>query len=161
MSALSSPSTCRDAPFAAGETCTHQGAVAHYLYVLCSGTVEIRRHTTSPAGVQTTSTIARVESPGFVGEMGLMTGEPRTADVFAVTDVQCYRLDRAGLKRILDERPEIAVKFSETLAARRLDLTRALEGLDDDARGARIASEKSRILDKIQQFFGLARTTVS
>jgi small-conductance mechanosensitive channel len=154
-----------DAPFAAGETCTHQDAVAHYLYVLCSGKVEIRRHTGGGTGSaakdDTTTRIATIEAPGFFGEMGLMTGEPRTADVVALTDIECYRLEKAGLKRILDDRPEAAEKFSETLARRRLDLTRALEGLDEDAKSARMASEQSRILDKIQEFFGLARTTGS
>jgi CRP-like cAMP-binding protein len=144
----------RDAPFAAGETCTKQGAVAHYLYVLCAGTVEIRRHTDATHA----PVVARIDAPGFFGEMGLMTGEPRTADVVAVTDVQCYRLDKAGLQRVLGERPEIAKQFSETLAKRRLDLTKALEGLDEQARGAKLESEQSRILDKIQEFFGLVRT---
>src|SRR5256886_3397506 len=31
------------APFVAEETITRQGAVAHFLYILCSGKVEIRR----------------------------------------------------------------------------------------------------------------------
>jgi small-conductance mechanosensitive channel len=167
-----------DAPFAAGETCTHQGAVAHYLYVLCSGKVEVRRHMSTGNGpaadgmsavpprhgqheVDGTTRIATIEAPGFFGEMGLMTGEPRTADVVAVTDVECYRLEKAGLKLILDDRPEAAKKFSETLARRRLDLTRALEGLDEEAKSARMASETSRILGKIQEFFGLERTSLS
>ncbi len=142
-----------DAPFAAGETCTKQGAVAHYLYVLCAGTVEIRRHT----DLTHNPTVARIEAPNFFGEMGLMTGEPRTADVVAITDVQCYRLEKAGLKRLLDERPEMAAEFSATLAKRRLDLTKQLEGLDEKSRGAKVASEEARILDRIQEFFGLAR----
>jgi small-conductance mechanosensitive channel/CRP-like cAMP-binding protein len=151
----------RDAPFAAGETCTKQGAVAHFLYVLVSGAVEIRRHLEGPPGSEKITTVAHLDAPGFFGEMGLMTGEPRTADVVAVTDVMCYRLDKPGLQRILDERPEIAEQFSETLARRRLDLTRALEGLDEAARGARMASEQLRILDKIQEFFGLARRSIA
>ena len=32
------------APFAAGETITRQGAVAHWLYILVHGPAEIRRH---------------------------------------------------------------------------------------------------------------------
>jgi CRP-like cAMP-binding protein len=164
----------RDAPFAAGETCTRQGAVAHFLYVLVGGSVDIRRHVEGPPGDSRSpaspepgrnvndkiTTVARLDAPGFFGEMGLMTGEPRTADVVAVTDVMCYRLDKPGLQRILDERPEVAEQFSETLARRRLDLTRALEGLDEATRGARMASEKLRILDKIQEFFGLARRSM-
>jgi len=144
------------APFTAGERVTKQGAVAHWLYVLCAGKVEIRRISDDGSIAKA---VAVVEAPNFVGEMGLMTGEPRTADVVALTDVECYRLDKEGLQRILEERPEVAEEFSKTLARRRLDLTKALEGLDAEAKRAHMANEETRILDKIQEFFGLTRTT--
>jgi small-conductance mechanosensitive channel len=143
-------------PFTAGETCTHQGAVAHWLYVLCKGKVEIRRHV---EGGTMAKAVAVLEGPTFFGEMGLMTGEPRTADVVALTDVDCYRLDKTGLQRVLEERPEAAEQFSKTLAERRVELLAAAGGLDDEARKAKMASEQNRILEKIQEFFGLARTT--
>jgi small-conductance mechanosensitive channel/CRP-like cAMP-binding protein len=144
------------APFAAGETCTRQGAIAHWLYVLVSGKVEIRRHV---EGGTLAKVVATLEAPTFFGEMGLMTGEHRTADVVAVTDVECYRLDKTGLQRVLEERPEAAEQFSKTLAKRRVDLIAAAEGLDAEAAKLRMASEESRILDKIQEFFGLERTS--
>jgi len=103
--------------------------------------------------------VAVLEGPTFFGEMGLMTGELRTADVVALTDVECYRLDKAGLQRVLEERPEAAEQFSKTLAKRRVELLAAAGGLDDEARKAKLASEENRILEKIQEFFGLARTT--
>ena len=146
----------RYAPFTAGETCTRQGAVAHWLYVLCKGKVEIRRHA---EGSTMAKTVATIDAPSFFGEMGLMTGEPRTADVVAMTDVECYRLDKVGLQRVLEERPEAAEQFSKTLARRRVELVAATEGLDEEARHARLATEQNRILDKIQEFFGLERTT--
>jgi small-conductance mechanosensitive channel/CRP-like cAMP-binding protein len=144
------------APFTAGETCTRQGNVAHWLYGLTSGSVEIRLHL---GGGPESSAIGHIDAPGFFGEMGLMTGEPRTADVVALTDVECWRLDKPGLQRILEERPEVAEQFSKTLAARRVEIAAALENLDAEAKKARIASEETRILDKIQEFFGLARTS--
>jgi small-conductance mechanosensitive channel len=145
-----------DAPFTTGETCTRQGAVAHWLYILASGKVEIRRHID---GAPTSKTVATIEAPGFFGEMGLMTGEPRSADAVAVTDVECYRLDKPGLQRVLEERPEAAEQFSKTLAKRRVELATVVEGLDAEAKRARMESEETRILDKIQEFFGLTRTT--
>jgi small-conductance mechanosensitive channel/CRP-like cAMP-binding protein len=146
----------RYAPFTAGETCTRQGAVAHWLYVLCSGKVEIRRHAGEGALAKA---IATLEAPTFFGEMGLMTGELRTADVVALTDVVCFRLDKTGLQRVLEERPEAAEQFSKTLARRRVELIAATEDLDEEARHARFASEQNRILGSIQEFFGLERTT--
>ena len=146
----------RFAPFTAGETCTKQGAVAHWLYVLTSGKVQVRRHV---EGGTLAKVIATIEAPSFFGEMGLMAGEPRAADVIALTDVECYRLDKIGLARVLEERPEIAEQFSKTLAERRVELFAASENLDAQARNARVASEQNRILDRIQVFFGLERTT--
>jgi small-conductance mechanosensitive channel len=145
------------APFTAGETCTRQGAVAHWLYVLCSGKVEIRRHV---EGGTLTKVVATLEGPTFFGEMGLMTGELRTADVVAVTEVECYRLDKAGLQRVLEERPDAAEQFSKTLARRHVELMTAAGGLDAEAAKARMVSEESRILDRIQQFFGLERSSI-
>jgi CRP-like cAMP-binding protein len=146
----------KHAPFTAGEICTKQGAVAHWLYVLTQGKVEVRRHV---EGGSLAKTLATIEAPSFFGEMGLMAGEPRTADVVAVTDVECYRLDKPGLARILEDRPEIAAQFSKTLAKRRVELLAAAGDLDEEAQRARMASEESRILDRIQDFFGLARTS--
>jgi small-conductance mechanosensitive channel len=143
-------------PYTAGETVTRQGAVAHWLYILCSGRVEIRRHL---AEGDIPKAVAAIEAPGFFGEMGMLTGEPRRADVVALTDVECYRLDKTGFERILHDRPEVAAQISGTLARRDVELATALEGLDEEARKARMAHAETRMLDKIQQFFGLERTT--
>ncbi len=143
-------------PYTAGETVTRQGAVAHWLYILCSGRVEIRRHLSEG---DVPMAVAAIEAPGFFGEMGMLTGEPRRADVVALTDVECYRLDKTGFERILHERPEIAAQISGTLAKRDVELETALEGLDEEARKARMAHAETRMLDKIQEFFGLERTT--
>jgi CRP-like cAMP-binding protein len=97
-----------------------------------------------------------LEAPDFFGEMGMMTGEPRSASVVAVSDVECFRLDKAGFQKIITQRPEIAAKISETLAQRRVDLIAMREGLDADAKLARQKSEQERILERIQSFFGLS-----
>jgi small-conductance mechanosensitive channel/CRP-like cAMP-binding protein len=144
------------APFTAGETVTHQGAVAHWLYILCGGKVDVRRRAEGSELVKSVSTIA---APGFFGEFGLMTGRPRLADVVAMTDVECYRLDKEGLERILQERPEVAEQISRTLARRELELQGVAEGLDEEAQRRRMQHEQTRILDQIQEFFGLARTS--
>jgi small-conductance mechanosensitive channel/CRP-like cAMP-binding protein len=146
----------RYAPFAIGETCTKQGAVAHWLYILTSGTVEVRRHA---EGDPHAKTLATIQAPAFFGEMGLMAGEPRTADVIAVTDVECYRLDKPGLAKILEDRPEIAEQFSRTLAKRRQELLSAAGDIDEEAARLRKEAEEGHILDRIQEFFGLARTS--
>lgn len=139
------------APFAAGETLTRQGAVAHWLYIVHRGTVEVR--TTVEGGGD--KVVASISGPGFFGEMGLMTGEPRQASVVARTDVECYRLEKAGFEHIIQSRPEIAAEMSALLAKRRVELIAVREGLDPNARSMREAAEQKHILGRIQHFFGL------
>ena len=138
------------APFAAGESITRQGAVAHWLYVLTQGTAEIRVNVDG-----TDQTVATIRAPDFVGEMGLMTGEPRTATVVAQTDVECYRLDKATFNRVLRERPGSAAEMSTLLAQRRVELQGIKEGLDATAKERRVEAEKTRLLSTIRSFFGL------
>ncbi len=141
----------RYAPFTAGETITREGAVAHWLYILREGKARICVMVDGSLKM-----INELEAPDFFGEMGMMTGEPRSASVVAVTDVECFRLDKAGFQKIITQRPEIAAKISETLAQRRVDLIAIREGLDADAKLARQKSEQERILERIQSFFGLS-----
>jgi CRP-like cAMP-binding protein len=146
------------AMFDAGETITRQGAIAHYLYVLTAGHVEIRTKV-DPDGdgpAQPLSrTVAKLAAPDFFGEMGMITGEPRFADVVAVTDVECYRLDRATFETVLLARPDIADELARKLAERRVGLIAVRDGLDEAARAAREASEQAKILRSIKSFFGL------
>lgn len=145
------------APFTAGETVTKQGAVAHWLYILTSGKVEVRRRGTDDSSLA--KTVATIDAPSFFGEMGLLAGEPRNADVVAVSDVECYRLDKEGLAHVLGARPDLAEQFSQVLARRRVELEAAREGLDEEARKVRMRHAERDILYRIQEFFGLARTT--
>lgn len=142
--------------YTAGEVCTRQGAVAQWLYILTSGTVEIRT-TIAPngSGPPTSKLVSRLTAPEVFGEMGLMTGEPRTADVIATTDVDCFRLDRETFEKILLARPEIATELSDRLAKRRVELIAVRDGLDVKEQLARQSMEREQILGAIRSFFSL------
>jgi small-conductance mechanosensitive channel/CRP-like cAMP-binding protein len=142
----------RYAPFARGETIVQQGSMGASLFILAHGTVDVvvRAKGASPV------TIATIDAPGFFGEMGLMTGEPRAADVVARVDVECYRLDKDDFERIVVDRPEMAEQISATLARRRVELEAAREGLDAETKRMREANEQRRILRNIQEFFALS-----
>ena len=137
--------------YTAGEKVTRQGAVAHWLYVLTVGTAEIRMAVDNGEH----RTVASIKAPDFFGEMGLMTGEKRSADVVATSDVECFRLGKATFEKVLLARPEVANEISEKLATRRVELMAIREGLDQSAMNARRDSERERILGGIKSFFGL------
>lgn len=138
------------APFTAGEIVTKQGAVAHYLYVITEGSVEVRTHVEGAS-----KPVSTLEAPAFFGEMGLMTGEPRLADVIALEDIECFRLEKEALQRVLGERPEVAEEMSRTLAKRRIELIAIRENLTAQDKGEREERERERILGRIRSFFGL------
>lgn len=138
-------------PFDKGETITRQGAIAHWLYLIQSGTAEVVTEVEgAPARV-----VSRLEAPSFFGEMGLMTGEPRLASIIAVTPVVCHRLDKGAFNEVLKQRPALAQGLAETLAKRRVELLAVRENLDQEAQAARERSEQQRILLRIREFFGI------
>ncbi|HJZ84848.1 MAG TPA: mechanosensitive ion channel family protein [Polyangia bacterium] len=151
----------RYAPFARGEIMTRQGAEAHWLYMIIAGDASVR--VAVEGGLE--REVARLSAGNFFGEMSLMTGECRSATVVALSDVECYRLDKAAFQDIIHERPELAEKVAEVLARRRLGLVAVRENLDAAARERRLAADKHALLGRIRQFFGLAadgrRVTVS
>jgi small-conductance mechanosensitive channel/CRP-like cAMP-binding protein len=145
----------RYAPFAPGEPITRQGAVAHWLYIMMTGTAEVRVSFDGSEKV-----LAKIHAPGFFGEMGLMTGEPRTATVVALTEVECYRLDKEAFIRIIKDRPEIASEISALLANRKVALEALREDMDAEAKARCIDAEKNRLLGTIERFFGLEDESV-
>jgi small-conductance mechanosensitive channel/CRP-like cAMP-binding protein len=148
----------RYALFAPGEVITKQGAVAHWLYIIIDGIAEVSINVEGKG-----RKIAKIQAPGFVGEMGLMTGEPRSATVVALTEVECYRLDKDAFTRVVGERPEIAAEISAVLAHRKVELQAIREDMDAEAKQRCLEAENRRILSTIQRFFGLddERTVVT
>jgi len=102
-----------------------------------------------------TERVATLHQGGFFGEMGMMTGEPRSATVIALNDVECYRVDKEAFHEILKQRPEIAEDISEHLARRRVELDAAREGLNEEAKRARMSYHQHDLLNRIRNFFTL------
>lgn len=141
----------RVAPFTRGEAITRQGAEAHWLYLITRGDAEVRISVDGNLSER----VATLHEGGFFGEMGMMTGEPRSATVIALTDVECYRLDKGAFNEILKHRPEIAEDISEQLARRKVELDAAREGLDEEAMQVRMRSHQGDLLNRIKRFFTL------
>ena len=142
------------APFVRGEAMTRQGAEAHWLYLISQGDAEVR---VSVEGGKASERVATLTGGDFFGEMGLMTGAPRSATVIALTDVECYRLDKETFQSIITSRPEIAEDISTVLANRRVELEATREGLNDDAKKLRLRHHQNDLLERIQNFFTLDR----
>jgi small-conductance mechanosensitive channel/CRP-like cAMP-binding protein len=139
------------APFAQGAVMTHQGAVAHWLYLITSGEADVlwvapdgekRLLTTVPAG-------------SVFGEMGLMTGAPRSATVVAKTDVDCYRLDKSGFEDIIRARPELAESMAHILATRMQQIDELQTLYHSEKTESEHAQHRAAIVSRIKDFFSL------
>jgi hypothetical protein len=98
----------------AGTVVIRQGETADALYVIASGEVSISRRTGSgPPRFVTT-----IRGPGYVGEIGLLEGIPRTATVAAVEPTRLWRIEGTEFLDALNEAPAAPV-FLETALVRR------------------------------------------
>jgi small-conductance mechanosensitive channel/CRP-like cAMP-binding protein len=141
----------RYAPFARDEAMTRQGAEAHWLYLITKGEAEVR----VSAGGNLNERVATLHEGDVFGEMGMMTGERRSATVVALTNVDCYRLDKDAFHDILKQRREIAGDISMLLAKRRVELEAAREGLNEEAKRLRMRYHQNDLLRRIKNFFTL------
>ena len=135
------------APFVKGSAITRQGRVAHWLYLIVSGEADVW---VEQNGKRTH--VATLLSGSVVGEMGMMTGEPRRATVTARSDVECLRLGKSGLESVLRARPDIASEISAVIAARQGQLDEAHQ----TANAAAADGDGSEDIGaRIRAFFGL------
>lgn len=138
------------APFAAGDAMTRQGAVAHWLYIVISGTAEGWYQSERGEHIL----IETIEAGQVFGELGLMTGVPRANTVLAKTDVEAYRLDKSTFEAILHRRPELVEALTPRLLARQqqLDALRAAANTGEPPTPPRHLGD---MLDRVKVFFGL------
>ena len=106
-------------------------------------------------GVQESEKVATLYAGDFFGEGGMMTGEPRQATVIAITDVECYRINKESFDDILHRRPEIAEDISQVIAQRRVGLDAAREDLSEEAKRALMQRHQVDLLARIRGFFAL------
>jgi small-conductance mechanosensitive channel/CRP-like cAMP-binding protein len=138
----------RVTPFIKGEVMTRQGAVAHWLYVLVKGAADVWFESESGERLF----VAALEPGAVFGEMGMMTGAPRSATVVASSDAECYRIDKASFESILAARPALAEELARIISERQriLDAARTTAGTV-----ANPDTDSDKLLMKIRRFFHL------
>jgi CRP/FNR family cyclic AMP-dependent transcriptional regulator len=92
-----------------GSTIIAEGASAHEMFVVVSGSLEVTR-----GGEH----VANIGPGGFAGEMALLTHARRDATVTATTDTTVLHLDGRSFGGMLEQAPMVAVKMLPVVAAR-------------------------------------------
>jgi CRP-like cAMP-binding protein len=91
-------------------------------------------------------TLAEFEQGDFFGEMALLTGQPRSADITAKTVVRCLVVDREGFSMILSKSPRIYENIQTIFNERMLD--RDKKGMLNDKK-----ITETSLLDKFRKIF--------
>ena len=138
----------RPCPFAAGERILTQGASGESMFFIERGKVRIVIQEGNEA-----KELAVLGRGQYMGEMALLTGEPRAASAFAVGDVESYVLEKPGFKKVLMSDRDVAGQISAVVATRKEALDEKKEELGSELI-AREAAQKN-LLSRIQKFFGL------
>ncbi|MDB5589840.1 cation:proton antiporter [Enterovirga sp.] len=97
-----------------GERIIRRGDAAHEIFFIASGEVEV----SLPNGS------VRLKAGDFFGEMGVLSGNPRTADVTAIDYCEFEMLSRRDLLFFLDRHPELTAAISD-VADRRTEMNQA------------------------------------
>ena len=95
--------------YKAGKVLMREGEVAHEMFVLVEGEVEVTR-----GGEH----VADVGPGGFTGELALITHHHRNSTVTAKTDVSVLHIDGREFFGVLNVAPLIAVKLLPIIAER-------------------------------------------
>jgi CRP-like cAMP-binding protein len=88
--------------YSAGATIVKSGAGGHGLYVIKEGTIEV---------IRDGQKVASMGPGGFFGEISVLDGGPRTADVRAQTDTVCLTLVSWEVKPLLMDNASITYKM--------------------------------------------------
>jgi len=130
--------------YSQGEAILHAGAAGDSMFVVHAGTISIR--ITDPNG-SGGHEVAQLGPGSVFGEMALLTGEKRTADVVAVTDVVALEIGKDSLQPILQDTPELAGAISEKVMERRDHL--------ETVRAENQDGETQSVLSRIRAYFGI------
>ena len=103
--------------FKAGNQILGEGESGVGFYLILDGSAQVTRKDKE---------LAKLDAGNFFGELAVLDGEPRTADVVALEDTKCLVLTRWAMKSIISSHPDVASGMLEELAKRLRESNRAL-----------------------------------
>jgi CRP-like cAMP-binding protein len=104
----------REQTYVDGELIAAQGEAGEELHIVVAGEVRVIRR--DPAGG--TVELARRGPGEVVGELALITRDPRMASLLTAGDVRTLRVGRTEFEGVLRERPETAIAVIRILSHR-------------------------------------------
>lgn len=144
-------SYCEIKSFKIGELIVEQDDLSSTLYIINTGIVSVIRNDESGQEIK----VSQLSKGDLFGEMSLLTGEPRSASVRAVTFCELIEVRKDGLESIMKIKPRLAEQIAEIMLNRQkeIDVAKNLESNLSSA--GFFAKFKGELVSKIESFFGL------
>ena len=98
-----------------GETFINKGDEGDCLYILVEGEV------VATDDQQGRTVLRVVEKREVIGELAVLSEQPRTAYCTAQTDVVALRIDKGDFWKLINEQPQIAIEVMKVLVQRYID----------------------------------------
>ncbi len=116
---------CTERTFKADETIVKQGNPGIGLFVIVSGKVKVVKTSDSGEHLELAT-----HGPGeVIGEMSVLDGANRSADVVAVEETDCLVLSAWDFKAFMDSHPEVALEILPVVVKRFRETNAALTGM--------------------------------
>jgi len=96
----------------AGNVLTLEGEPGDAFYVILDGTIRVEHGD---------RTVRSLTAGGFLGEIALVEGVPRTATATCVTDCRLLEIRRHEFERLLETMPEVRARIESAIARRARD----------------------------------------
>lgn len=101
----------------AGETVFSQGQKGDAFYIIYQGSVEIRLR----QWLLLSKKVATLKAGDFLGEIALISDEPRTATIVCAEPTQLFTLIADDFKFVLNENPAAAAAIQRVASRRKFD----------------------------------------
>ena len=131
--------------YAPGEPIVRLGGEGNSMFVINSGSVSVEVIENGNKKV-----VNELSENDFFGEMSLLTGQPRTANVIATVETEVLQIRKNALKPILESNPVLVQSITEIIDERLAMLT-----MVDDEKPESADQRKKGVMRSIRKFFGI------
>jgi small-conductance mechanosensitive channel/CRP-like cAMP-binding protein len=140
--------SARERRYAPGETIVSEGDRGSSMFLIESGSVAV----SIKGATGESHELTVLEAGAAFGEISLLTGDPRTATVNAVTETTLVEIEKDSLAPILREQPALIATLEATMEERR---RHAADRYDASREQAERTDEPVPLSERIARFFGL------
>jgi NTE family protein len=144
--------------YAAGEVICCEGARTDSVLVLQRGSADV--YVTSRAEMRAQA-VGHLRAGDIVGEVGALTGLPRSATVVAATDAGALEIQRRDFDRLLAGHPMLQTNLARILGERLASSNSALRGTSHDVAVLVVGTEHLYLADRVLEAARRATTRPS